>query len=67
MSIKCCHHCVPPKRHLACWDTCPDYIAEKAEEAKKQAAYRQRRKISNAIYEERGRAVHKARRRHGGK
>ena len=35
MSIKCCHHCVPPKRHLACWDTCPDYIEEKAEEDKK--------------------------------
>lgn len=60
MGIKCCHYCVPPKRHTACWDTCPDYIREKAEEAEKQAAYRKKRDITNAIYQERGRAVRKA-------
>lgn len=25
-----CRGCVPPKRHRACHDTCPDYLAEKA-------------------------------------
>lgn len=25
-----CRYCVPPKRHEACHDTCPDYIAWRA-------------------------------------
>ena len=29
MAIRCCNGCVPPKRHLACWETCPDYAREK--------------------------------------
>ena len=37
-TITCCHHCVPPKRHTACWGHCPEYLKEKAEyEAKKEA------------------------------
>lgn len=36
-TITCCHHCVPPKRHTACWGHCPEYLKEKAEnEAKKE-------------------------------
>ena len=29
-TISCCHYCVPPKRHTACWDHCPEYLAQKA-------------------------------------
>lgn len=35
-TISCCRYCVPPKRHTACWDHCPEYLQEKADyEAKK--------------------------------
>lgn len=30
-TISCCRHCVPPKRHTACWDHCPEYQKERAE------------------------------------
>lgn len=29
-TIKCCKKCVPPKRHAACHDSCPEYQAERA-------------------------------------
>lgn len=58
--MKCCHHCVPPKRHTACWDTCPDYIEEKAEDAAKKEAERKRLSIDRGIREQRSRAVHRA-------
>ena len=35
--INCCKDCVPPKRHTACWGTCPEYIAEKEAEAQRKA------------------------------
>ncbi len=37
-TIECCHHCVPPKRHTACWDHCPEYKKEREafEERKKK-------------------------------
>lgn len=38
-TIECCHHCVPPKRHTACWDHCPEYAKEKAEYNERKAAY----------------------------
>ena len=38
-TIECCHHCVPPKRHTACWDHCPEYLKEKAEYEERKAAY----------------------------
>ena len=52
MAIKCCFGCVPPKRHRACWDTCPDYIKEKAEEDKKKEAERKRRDLNRAIHQQ---------------
>ena len=58
--MKCCHHCVPPKRHTACWGTCPDYIKEKAEYEEKKAAERKRRDVDLGIREQRGRAVYRA-------
>lgn len=27
--ITCCKDCTPPKRHAACWDTCPEYLEQK--------------------------------------
>ena len=49
--IKCCKGCVAPKRHLACWGDCPEYLAEKAEhDLMKEAEYR-KRKIDNDIYQ----------------
>lgn len=65
MSVKCCKGCVPPKRHTACWDTCPDYIAEKKEHEEKKEAERKRRDIEMAIYQQRGIAVRKALKRRG--
>ena len=35
--IDCCNGCVPPKRHFACHDTCPDY-----NEAKEELKYKER-------------------------
>jgi hypothetical protein len=36
-TISCCRYCVPPKRHTACWDHCPEYLKERAEyDAKKE-------------------------------
>ena len=67
MSIECCHHCVPPKRHTACHATCIDYIIEKAIEDAKKEEERERRNLSNAIYSQRGDAVRKANKRHGKK
>lgn len=29
--IKCCEHCVPPKRKPGCGADCPEYKAEKAQ------------------------------------
>ena len=38
MAIQCCKGCVPPKRHTACWDHCPEYQKEKAEYEARKAA-----------------------------
>lgn len=29
VTITCCKDCVPPKRHRACHDTCPEYLEQK--------------------------------------
>ena len=65
--INCCHFCVPPKRHTACWDHCPDYAAEKAEHDRLKAADAEKRKIKNDIYNQRAELVTKALKRHGSK
>ena len=58
--INCCHHCVPPKRHTACWGHCPEYAAEKAEHDRLKAEYDKRERISAAIYSDRSLKVYKA-------
>ena len=67
MAIKCCFGCVAPKRHTACWDHCPEYIAEKEQEEKKKAQEDLQRKVGYDIYQQRADRVAKAMRRHGRK
>ena len=67
MAIKCCEHCVQPKRHTACWDNCPDYLAEKAEYDRLKAKDNARRNVKNSIYQQRSDKVVKAMRKHGRK
>lgn len=57
--IKCCKGCVPPKRHTACWDTCPDYAAEKAEDLRKKKIEKQKRARERALDGDRIRAIKK--------
>lgn len=53
MAITCCHHCVPPKRHTACWDHCPEYLEQKAiHDAQKEAEFK-KNEVSNGIYRQR--------------
>lgn len=51
-----CKGCVPPKRHEACWDTCPEYKEWSAPFAK----HREERKITNTIKEIMGERIEKA-------
>lgn len=67
MAIKCCEHCVAPKRHVACWDHCPEYQAERAEYERLKAQDDQRRTVKNSIYLQRTDKVVKTLRRHGRK
>lgn len=60
MAIKCCKGCVAPKRHKACWDSCPEYIAERAEYDRCKAVYDQKKNIDSAIYANRSKKVYKA-------
>ena len=64
-TIKCCHHCVPPKRHTACWGHCPDYAKERAEYDAKKAIENKKRKVSGGIYCQKSERVTKAIRKHG--
>jgi hypothetical protein len=58
--IKCCQFCVPPKRHTACWDTCPEYAEEKAKDNILKEADTKRRSVNNGIYNQRASQVEKA-------
>lgn len=46
-----CKGCVPPKRHPACHDHCPEYLEVKEEEAKSKSAYSGRKDASNYTVE----------------
>lgn len=63
--MKCCHGCVPPKRHKACWDHCPDYIAEKGEHDRRKAADYKRNAVGVGIYRQKMDGVIRAIKRHG--
>lgn len=63
--INCCHHCVAPKRHPGCHDSCSDYSAEKELHNQRKEADAKRRKVKNDIYTQRADMVTKAIKRHG--
>ena len=48
--IKCCKNCIPPKRHLACHDTCEEYLGEKAKYEHEKAVIRKRKDLETDIY-----------------
>lgn len=64
MAIKCCHNCVAPKRHTACWGHCPEYLAEKEQHEKLKAQDDYQRKVNNDIYLQRYDRIVKAIRNH---
>lgn len=64
MAIKCCHNCVAPKRHTACWGHCPEYLAEKEQYEKQKELDAQQRKVNNEIYLQRTDRIVKAIRNH---
>jgi hypothetical protein len=45
LRIKCCEHCVPPKRKLNCHSYCPDYHKEKLKARLKQQHSIARREV----------------------
>lgn len=49
MGIKCCYGCVAPKRYPGCGATCPEYKAEKAEDAAKKEAYYKEARLTGVI------------------
>ena len=59
-TINCCHHCVPPKRHTACWDHCPEYLKEKAEYEALKAAYNGNAYVNAGLYDQREKRVMRA-------
>ena len=64
MAIKCCHNCVAPNRHTACWGHCPEYLAEKEQYEKQKELDAQQRKVNNEIYLQRTDRIVKAIRNH---
>ena len=65
--FKCCHPCVPPKRHPGCHDHCPEYAAEKAVNDRRKEEEGKKRKAQIDIYNQRAEHVTKALKRHGRK
>lgn len=64
-TIECCHHCVAPKRHTACWGHCPEYAKEKAEYEARKAAYYGDPIVKNGLDAHRSAYIEKALRRRG--
>ena len=64
-TISCCRHCVPPKRHTACWGHCPEYLKEKAEYEALKAERRKQAEIINGLLAQKYASVKRA--RNGGK
>lgn len=64
-TIRCCRYCVPPKRHTACWDHCPEYLKEKAEYEAIKAEHRKKEKIEIELNAQKYASIHRSRK--GGK
>ena len=67
IAMKCCHGCVAPKRHTACWGHCPEYIEERAEYDKKKAAEDKKKAVNLSIYYQKCDGVRRATKKHGSK
>ena len=67
MAIKCCYHCVPPKRHDKCHSDCPEHLAEKAEYERLKALDDSRRSVKNSIFVQRSNSFAKNMRKRGRK
>ena len=64
-TIQCCHHCVPPKRHAACWGHCPEYLKERAEYEAMKAERTKKERLEQNLYAQRHASVKRAQK--GGK
>ena len=64
-TISCCRHCVPPKRHTACWGHCPEYLKEKAEYEALKAEHRKQLEINRGLEAQKYASVKRAQK--GGK
>ena len=64
-TISCCHHCVPPKRHTACWGHCPEYLNEKAAYEAMKEARRKKESIERGLNAQKHAFVNRT--RNGGK
>ncbi len=59
-AIKCCRHCVAPKRHPGCHGNCPEDLKEKAVYDILKEAERKKKAISHGITAQRTASVTKA-------
>ena len=59
MKIECCHGCVPPKRHTACWGHCPEYAKAREEYEARKVAYYGDSVVNQGLIEQRTRGVMK--------
>lgn len=57
MIIKCCRHCVPPKRYPGCHATCPEYIEESGARALEREAIYKSKQNARAADDVASRAV----------
>lgn len=64
-TISCCRYCVPPKRHTACWDHCPEYLQEKADYEAQKAERRKQEMIRQGLDAQISASVNRAKK--GGK
>ena len=65
--MKCCKHCVPPKRHPGCHDHCPEYAEERAVYNEKKAAADKKKAVAHSIYKQKSDGVRRAIKKHGKK
>lgn len=63
--IKCCHGCVPPKRHEKCHDHCPDYNTEIIMNIVASAESEKKKRVAHSIYVQKTNGVHRAIKKHG--
>lgn len=48
---RCCKYCFPPKRHLGCHSTCPEYLEEKKDLDRRNKLRQKKLKEENDVLE----------------